>query len=178
MRTLIRNSIGVIVLGLTAPALAAQAGGHAHDPAAHGRHHPAARAATSDSAFAGVQARGAQVMGVDQAASVHRFEPLADGGRIVFTMRDTTDADGTAAIRAHLQAITVAFAAGDFSQPFGVHAQAVPGTAVMAHERAALRYWMTPVAGGGAVRITATTPTALAAVHEFLAFQRADHRVP
>lgn len=176
MRTVIRNSIGATLLGLLAPAVSAQTSGHAHDPAAHAQHHPAARAATSDTAFAGVQARGARIMGVDQAASAHRFEALADGGRIVFSMRDTTDTDGTARIRAHLQAIASAFAAGDFSQPFGVHAQAVPGTAVMARERAALRYVMTPAAGGGELRITATTPTALAAVHEFLAFQRSDHR--
>src|SRR5688572_33371875 len=50
----------------------------------------AGRDATSDSAFAGVQARGHDAMGVDQYTSAHRFEPLPDGGRIEL-QRDTAD---------------------------------------------------------------------------------------
>ena len=38
----------------------------------------------SDSAFAAMQTRGQAVMGVDQYASAHVFEDLADGGRIIF----------------------------------------------------------------------------------------------
>ena len=37
----------------------------------------------SDTAFATMQARGQAVMGVDQYASAHVFEDVADGGRIV-----------------------------------------------------------------------------------------------
>jgi hypothetical protein len=65
--------------------------------------------AAADSAFQGVQRRGALVMGVDQEAASHRFETLPDGGRIIFTMNDTGDADGTAVIRRHLQVIADSF---------------------------------------------------------------------
>jgi hypothetical protein len=52
----------------------------------------------------------------------------------------------------------------------------VPGTAVMADRRAAIRYEADTLPRGGQVRIWTTDPVALGAVHEFLAFQRMDHR--
>ena len=56
-------------------------------------------ASPGDSAFAAVQARGADArgMGVDQATSVHRFDALADGGRIelrLFPFDAPTNATG------------------------------------------------------------------------------------
>lgn len=125
--------------------------------------------------FTAVQTRGAAVMGVDQYTATHVFEPLPDGGRIVL-QRDSADAAGTAVIRAHLRQIAVAFAAGDFRLPGVVHAQDVPGTAVMASRRDAITYAADTLARGGEVRIRTTDAEALRAVHRFLAFQRADHR--
>jgi len=132
----------------------------------------------SEASFAAVQANGAAVMGVDQTASQHRFEDLPDGGRILYRMADTADAAGTATIRAHLRQVAAQFAAGDFSAPAAVHSMTVPGTTVLAERRALVRYRMEERPGGGEVRITTTDPEALAAVHQFLAFQRSDHRAP
>lgn len=133
-------------------------------------------AATSDSAFAALQGRGAHAMGVDQYTSAHRFEDRPDGGRIVLE-RDAGDAAGVATIRAHLRHIAGRFGAGDFDLPMFVHGQVVPGTRVMAARREAIRYAFAELPGGGEVRITTADTAALAAVHEFLAFQRSDHRV-
>ncbi len=149
--------------------------GHDHD-ATHAAHHPAAKAATDDSAFAGVQRRGARIMGVDQTASTHRFETLPDGGRIVYVMNDPADAAGAATIRAHLRQIEADFARGDFSRPFGVHAQQVPGTAEMAARRAAISYVVKDVPGGAELRMATKDAAAARAIAEFLQFQRDDHR--
>jgi hypothetical protein len=116
-------------------------------------------------------------MGVDQYTSAHVFEPLVDGGRIVLT-RDESDSAGVATIRAHMRTIAERFSRGDFTIPHMVHARSVPGTEVMAARRSRIAYSAQPVPGGGQVRITTTDAAALAAVHEFLAFQRRDHRVP
>ena len=132
-------------------------------------------ATPSDSAFAALQTRGAAAMGVDQYTSSHVFESLPDGGRIVL-QRDSIDAAGTAVIRAHLQDIATRFSAGDFTIPGMVHAQQVPGTTVMAARRDRIRYAADTLPRGGEVRITTTDSVAVAAVHEFLAFQRTDHR--
>jgi hypothetical protein len=128
-----------------------------------------------DSAFAGVQSRGHEAMGVDQYTSSHRFEPLADGGRIEL-QRDTADQAGVETIRAHMRDIAGRFARGDFTIPGFVHAREVPGTRVMADRRAQITYQALDLPRGGAVRIQTTDSAAVAAVHEFLAFQRGDHR--
>jgi len=133
------------------------------------------RVGSGDTAFAATQARGKQVMGVDQYTSAHVFEDLPEGGRIVLDRDDRTDTAGIAGIRRHMQSIAAAFRAGDFAQPFHVHAQAVPGTAVMAARRAAISYEVIARPRGAAVRLHSTDPAAVAAIHAFLAFQRGAH---
>lgn len=138
----------------------------------------AADSAADDSAFAALQERGAapEGMGVDQYASAHVFDDLPDGGRIEF--QDTVGDDAAVEqIRAHLQEIAGMFARGDFSTPAFVHGMdAVPGTRVMAERRDRIEYEYAPLARGGEVRMRTSDSTALAAIHEFLAFQRMDHR--
>lgn len=129
-----------------------------------------------DSAFAAVQSRGAAVMGVDQYTSAHVFEDLPDGGRIVLERKDASDSAGVATIRAHMRSIADAFARGDFTAPGMVHMTSVPGTDVMAARRGAIRYIVVDHPGGGEVRLTSADTAAVRAIHEFLAFQRKDHR--
>ncbi len=120
-----------------------------------------------------MQARGEMVMGVNQYTSAHVFEALPDGGRIILDTR--SDSAGIARIRRHLRDIAAAFQAGDFDQPFQVHAAAVPGTSVMAARRATISYQAIDRPRGGEVRIRTRDPAAVRAVHEFLAFQRRAH---
>ena len=127
-----------------------------------------------DAAFAELQARGQEAMGVDQYTSTHLFDSLPDGGRIEL-QRDVDDPEGVAVIRAHLQEITEMFRAGDFRIPGFVHAQEVPGTDVMARKRDAITYTYSDLPRGGEVRLTTEDPEALAAIHAFMAFQREDH---
>jgi hypothetical protein len=114
-------------------------------------------------------------MGVDQYTSAHVFEDLPDGGRVVLDREDATDSAGIATIRQHMRDIAAAFRAGDFTKPFQVHAQKVPGTAVMAERRARITYEALDRPRGAEVRIRTTDSAAVAAVHLFLAFQRTAH---
>ncbi len=122
-----------------------------------------------------MQSRGAHVMGVDQYTSAHVFEDLPGGGRVVLERDDPADTAAVATIRVHLREIAASFRAGDFTKPFQVHAQTVPGTAVMRDRRAAISYVAIDRPRGGEVRITSADSTAVRAIHEFLAFQRAQH---
>ena len=133
-------------------------------------------AAGDDAAFAAVQARGEHVMGVDQYSSAHVFEDLPDGGRIVLDRADPTDSAGIATIRAHMREIVVDFRAGDFSKPFAVHAMEVPGTKTMAALRDRITFEASDRPAGAEVRIRTSDAAAVTAVHDFLAFQRSDHR--
>lgn len=130
---------------------------------------------SADSAFALVQGRGHTAMGVDQYTSFHRFESLSDGGRISL-QRDAADSAGVAQIRAHMLRIAAAFARGDFALPGFVHDRHVPGTAVMAARSSRISYVADTLPGGGSLRLRTSDPSAIAAIHQFLAFQRQDHR--
>ena len=132
-------------------------------------------AAQTDTGFAALQERGKAAMGVDQYTSTHRFDALADGGRIEL-QRDDDDSAGVAQIRKHLREIAAAFKSGDFTTPAFVHLKEVPGTRVMAARRSQITYTFKPLPRGGEVRIFTTDPEALKAIAEFMAFQRGDHR--
>lgn len=136
----------------------------------HAAHHP-----PSDSAFAATQQRGKQVMGVNQYTSTHVFEDLPDGGRIVL-QRDVSDPLDERTIRMHMRDIAKRFGTGDFTLPEMVHATQVPGTTVMAQKKRRIRYVATDIPRGAQVRLTSRDPEAVKAIHEFLAFQRMDHR--
>jgi hypothetical protein len=130
--------------------------------------------AAADSGFAGVQRRGAAVMGVNQYTSRHVFQPLPDGGRIEL-QRGVDDSAGTTQIRRHMELIARQFAAGDFHLPGEVHDREVPGTRIMAERRAFITYAVESLPRGGAVRVESTDSVAVRAIHDFLAFQRQDH---
>lgn len=169
----IRSALPVIGVILVIGAVRGAAAQAEHQHSGHA--HSMKSDSTSDSAFKALQARGKVAMGVDQYTSTHRFVDLADGGRIELT-RDRSDSAGVRVIREHLASIARAFAAGDFSTPFAVHAREVPGTKTMAAKRGAIRYKFKPLPGGGEVRVSSKDPEAIRAIHAFMAFQRGDHR--
>lgn len=152
---------------LIAPTLGAQEHAAGHDHAAMAR----------DTGYAAMQERGRTAMGVDQYTSAHRFDDATDGGRIVLR-RGAADTAGATVIRRHLATVAAEFARGNFAVPGFVHATAVPGTEVMTARRAAIRYEVRQLPGGGEILIRTADPAAVAAIHRFLAFQRSEHRAP
>jgi hypothetical protein len=132
--------------------------------------------ARDDSSFAALQQRGETAMGVNQYTSQHIFEPLPDGGRIVLQSKES-DSAGETAIRAHMREISNAFSKGDFALPGFVHdTTSVPGTAVMKRLKGEISYTPRDLPRGAEVVISTRNPEAVTAIHEFLAFQRMDHR--
>jgi hypothetical protein len=153
----IATAFAATVVGFARP------GAAQHDPSAHAHH-------------AAVDARGARVMGFDQARTVHHFRLYQDGGAIDVAVTDVADTADRDAIRQHLPHIARMFAEGRFDAPMLVHDTEVPGTAELTRLRTAVSYTYVETPGGGRVDIVTTQPEALAAVHRFLAFQIADHR--
>jgi hypothetical protein len=131
--------------------------------------------AAHDSAFAAMQERGKMAMGVDQYTSTHHFDALPDGGRIEL-QRNGADSAGVRQIRAHIRDIAQAFETGDFSTPAMVHMQEVPGTRTMAAKRATVHYTVRDLPRGAELRMTTKDSVAIRAIHEFMAFQRGEHR--
>jgi hypothetical protein len=131
--------------------------------------------ANPDSVFAQVQHRGHVAMGVDQYTSTHHFVSTPDGG-VVSLQRDANDTAGIRQIRHHMGEIAAAFRRGDFAVPGFVHDRPVPGTATMASRRDRISYQPDTIPRGGMLRISSDDSAAVAAIHDFLAFQRQDHR--
>jgi hypothetical protein len=160
------NSIGLLLAAGTAVALSACR--------AEDRDGGGTGLAAGDSGFAGVQRRGAVIMGVNQYTSRHVFVPLPDGGRIEL-QRSVDDSAGADEIRRHMQLIARQFTAGDFRLPGIVHDREVPGTRIMADRHGAISYTVESLPRGAAVRVRSSDTAAVRAIHEFLAFQRQDH---
>ena len=122
------------------------------------------------------QDRGAHVMGFDQDKTVHHFRLHADGGAVDIAVRDDGDAANLDAIRSHLPHIARMFGDGNFDAPMLIHQTTVPGTDRMAALKSRIRFVYVETPRGGRLDIFTTDADALAAVHEFLRFQIADHR--
>jgi hypothetical protein len=121
--------------------------------------------------------RGAMVMGFDQVRTTHHFLLFKDGGAIEVRVNDSVDTKSRDAIRSHLPHIAKMFSEGNFDAPMLVHdSKNVPGTKAMTERKAAIRYQYVETAKGGRVDIVTSDPAALAAVHQFLTFQIAEHR--
>ncbi len=121
--------------------------------------------------------RGAMVMGFDQARTTHHFLLFDDGGAIDVSVKDSADTKNRDAIRSHLPHIAMMFGDGHFDTPMLVHdSKNVPGTKAMIERKGAIRYQYVETANGGRVDIVTSDPAALAAVHQFLKFQIAEHK--
>lgn len=119
--------------------------------------------------------RGRRFMGFDQQTTTHHFILAAEGGRIEVTANRPEDAASISQIRQHLRHIAQAFAKGDFTAPGLVHDRKVPGVDQMKAAGAAITYRYEEIERGARVRVSGTTPAAVAAIHEFLRFQIKDH---
>jgi hypothetical protein len=129
----------------------------------------------ADTDYQAMQQRGEMVMGVDQYTSTHVFDDLANGGRIELQAAPN-DTAGVAKIRKHMHEVAAAFKAGDFTSPELVHGQdSVPGTAVMRAKRPVITYTVRDLPRGAEILIASNDPAAVAAIHDFLAFQRSAH---
>jgi hypothetical protein len=122
-----------------------------------------------------VDHRHDQTTGVPHEGSAHHFLLGPDGGEIRLEATDAADTATRDRIRAHLRAITAAFAAGDFTMPRRIHDRAPAGVEVMTERRDAIRYAFLATDRGGRVTIATDDAEARQAVHAFLRFQIADH---
>jgi hypothetical protein len=131
--------------------------------------------ANGESHAAVVEKHGDQAMGFSHEATTHHFRLLKDGGAIEAAANDPKDEGSVSAIRSHLSDIAKSFAEGNFSTPMFIHDGIPPGTTAMKLLKDKIRYRYEELPLGGRLRIEATDPLALAAIHDFLRFQITEH---
>ena len=126
--------------------------------------------------LAKVNKRGDVAMGFSHQKTTHRFRLLADDGAIEVTANNTGDAETRDQIRQHFGHITQMFSGGNFEAPMLTHGKTPPGVSVLQKLKTEITYRYEEIERGGRVRITTNNKEALAAAHEFLRFQIADHQ--
>jgi hypothetical protein len=135
-----------------------------------------AAAFAQDAHHQAVDQRGDHVMGFSHEKTTHHFLLYKDGGAIEVTANSANDEESRDQIQMHLGHIAGMFAKGNFQAPMLVHDKTPPGVPVLEKLKDQVTYQFTKTERGGTIRITTKSAEALAAVHEFLRFQIADHR--
>lgn len=123
-----------------------------------------------------MNARGEKAMGFSQTATTHHFRLLPDGGYVQVQANDAGDTGSRDHIRMHLREQAKRFANGDFSLSEQTHDRVLPGTPEMRKLSSAISYKYEEIERGGRLRIRSKDAAAIAAIHEFLKFQIADHQ--
>lgn len=124
----------------------------------------------------GMEGRGDQAMGFSHEKTTHHFRLYKDGGAIEVSANDAKDTDSRNMIRMHLSHIAQMFAEGAFDTPMFIHSTTPPGVATMKGLRDQISYQYLNADNGGRVRIRSANSRAVAAVHDFLRFQIAEHK--
>lgn len=135
-----------------------------------------ASASAHDHAKQDLDQRGDQGMAFAQDKTTHHFLLFADGGAIQVTANSPDDKNSIGQVRMHLQHISHAFQAGDFSIPMFVHDQTPPGVPAMIKLKDQIHYTYEELKQGGRVLIRSDNDEAVRALHDFLRFQITQHK--
>jgi hypothetical protein len=119
--------------------------------------------------------RGNMAMGFNQNKIRHNFESSPTGGKIVITALHNNDTETIKQIRHHTMDIQREFSQGNFTKPFFIHAQRVPGAKVMSEKKDLIKYSVLDIKNGSALVLTTTNKQLIDAIGQFMIFQAIAH---
>ena len=119
--------------------------------------------------------RGNIAMGFNQSAIHHHFMATSTGGEIMIMSLNTSDTKTINEISSHVKDIQYEFSQGDFTKPFYIHDQAVPGTGVMTAKKDLIQYSIKNIDGGSILILTTNDTELLDAIQKFMNFQSSQH---
>jgi hypothetical protein len=120
-------------------------------------------------------ARGNIAMGFNQSKIMHHFVATPTGGEIIIVALNSSDAKTTNEIRNHVIEIQKDFSEGNFSKPFFIHAQEVPGTKIMAEKKDLINYSVQQIRNGYMLVLATSDRELIAAIKQFMVFQASQH---
>jgi hypothetical protein len=120
--------------------------------------------------------RGNIAMGFNQNKIIHHFIATPTGGEIMIVALKSSDNDTTKQIKNHVLDIQREFSKGNFTKPFFIHAQQVPGTKMMTEKKDLIKYGIKQTSNGSALLITSNDQQLIEAIHQFIAFQTGQHQ--
>jgi hypothetical protein len=119
--------------------------------------------------------RGNMAMGFNQTMIHHHFMSTTTGGEIMIMSTNQSDVQTINEIRSHVNDIQYEFSQGNFTKPFYIHAQIVPGTDVMTAKKDLIHYSTKEIDGGSILVLTTNDTQLLAAIQQFMNFQSSQH---
>lgn len=131
---------------------------------------------TNDSDVSEMLERGNVAMGFDQKKISHQFIPLPDGGIIRISALDSSDYETITQIKSHAIDIQKEFSNGNFTKPFFIHAQNVPGTEVMNLKREMIEYRIEDIENGASLILFSNDKELTRAINQFMEFQAGEHK--
>jgi len=114
-------------------------------------------------------------MGFNQSKIQHHFMATQTGGQIMILSLNISDIETINEIRSHIQNIQYEFSQGNFTKPFYIHDQVVPGTDVMTVKKNLIQYSIKDVDNGSILILTTNDAELLDAIQQFMNFQSSQH---
>ena len=119
--------------------------------------------------------RGNIAMGFNQSKIAHQFIATSNGGKIMVTALNNRDSQTIKEIKNHIMDIQKEFAEGNFTKPFFIHAQEVPGTEIMTEKKHLIRYDILEMNNGSTLLLTTNDKELIDAINQFMEFQASEH---
>lgn len=115
-------------------------------------------------------------MGFNQNKIIHNFKSTPTGGEIIITALDNNnDTETIKQIRNHTLDIQKEFSEGNFTKPFFIHAQQVPGTKVMSEKKDLIKYSILQMKNGSTLILTTNNKQLINAIIQFMDCQATAH---
>ncbi|MGG6460291.1 MAG: hypothetical protein ACM3JQ_02575 [Candidatus Eiseniibacteriota bacterium] len=120
--------------------------------------------------------RGNIAMGFNQNKIAHNFVGTPDGGEIIITALNDSDIQTINQIKNHTIEIQKEFSQGNFTKPFFIHAQDVPGTKLMSEKKDSIKYDILDMKNGSALVLSTNDTQLIDSINHFMEFQAREHR--
>lgn len=130
---------------------------------------------TTDFNHTEILERGNVAMGFNQSMIHHHFMATTTGGEIMIMSTNMSDTKTINEIKSHVKDIQYEFSQGNFTKPFYIHAQVVPGTEVMTAKKDLIQYSVKDIDGGSVLILTTNDTELLNAIQQFMNFQSTQH---
>ncbi len=120
--------------------------------------------------------RGDIAMGFNQSAIAHQFLGTLDGGKIIIKALNASDRQTIDQIKNHIWDIRKDFSEGNFTKPFFIHAQEVPGTNMMSQKKDLIEYNILEMKTGSSLVLITNDTELVDAINQFMEFQEGQHQ--
>ncbi|MDN5847583.1 MAG: hypothetical protein L0H53_15065 [Candidatus Nitrosocosmicus sp.] len=107
----------------------------------------------------------------------HEFIATKNGGQIKITALEDKDRQTINQIQSRTRDIKKDFAAGDFTKPFYIHAQTVPGTDAMSQNKELIQHQIQDLENGSILILHTNDKLLANSINQFMSYQSTEHRV-